>query len=154
MGDGQSPSGRRDGTGEVRISDFSVHAEHQAPHETRSFRFKYQFASDGHGVSACFTILEIRNDDNQVVARCDGRLIGSYLKPPHGSASVVLRSPWLKPGRYHVRAIIDSGHGFFDDIECAAIFWVDGTWKSGGLVHPDAYCTASVISDFEFIENR
>ena len=142
---------KRGGTGEVRISRVSVHAEQQAPHESRSFSIEYQFASDGHGISSCFLILEVRNDDNQVVARCDGRLVGSYLKPPNGSVSIVMRSPWLKPGRYHVRAIIDTGHGFFDDIECGAIFWVEATWKHVGMVHPDVYSTASVISDFEII---
>ena len=150
--DDSTVSSKRGGTGEVRISRVTVHAEEQTPHETRTITIDYKFTVDPRGLSPCFLILEIRNDDNQVVARCDGRLIGTYLKASISALAVVMKSPWLKPGRYHVRAIIDTGHGFFDDIECGATFRVEAAWKHVGSVHPDVYSTASVISDFDIIE--
>ena len=140
-------SSRRTGSGEYRFRFVRCEPETSAPQGIRSFAFEFQKMRD-NVTTRPFVIIEILDEVESIVARCDTRLTNDFLAGDSGSGSIILRSPWLRPGLYSINAYIDSGHGFIDAWIGAARFHVDAHLPYCSAISPDAYKNAPVLSDF------
>jgi lipopolysaccharide transport system ATP-binding protein len=149
----KSPQGtvdvRRSGSGEYRFTNIRPSKESFDPDEPKQISFEIEQHRQTN--SQPFVVLELTDSAGQVAARCDSRLHRQFIDGSTGKlhGEVVLRSPWLKPGAYHIRAQIDTGAGFMDVFDDACQLIVSGRMPYRVITSEDAIRSANVLSDFD-----
>ena len=140
----------RDGSGEYRFIRLIATKSTYSCDEMKIFEFVIEQCSSATNTGP-FVVLEVRDEWDQVVARCDSRLLSNRLnRSMLYKGRVELRSPWLKPGHYTVTSQIDSGTGFIDLFPRACCFEVSIEMPYAAT-HEDAIRSCPVLSDFAIV---
>jgi lipopolysaccharide transport system ATP-binding protein len=138
---------RRQGNGAVRVAEFAPIKEVFRPDEQKEFRFRVDsFSNDAER----YTIeTYIFADGGDCILHCDSKLLDITLDSTRSvSGSLVIRGPWLQPGRYSVTVSVN-GAEMFDDVIDACQFEI-----SEGLPYPipdDGWSSVGkVLADFDW----
>ncbi len=138
---------KREGCGGLRIEFVRTESKGFRPHLPK--RFTVSVVPDGSVCASGFVVLEFMNQRNEIVTRCDSRLHGFNIGPEGGIVHFEMRTPWLNPGNYSIRASIDSGAGFIDRVDGICRFSVESFLPYSHSCSEDAYLKALTLSDFE-----
>jgi lipopolysaccharide transport system ATP-binding protein len=142
-------SAQRAGGGEWRVTEATPSKLAFLAHEPKTFEFtarRHTGEPTGFWASA-----NITDEAGAVVARCDSRLSGILLTPGASEASfrVDVRSPWLRPGTYHVDLYLEN-YGLYDHWERACSFDVLPALPYQHTADDGAISGAPVLTDFDF----
>ena len=142
---------RRPGSGGIRVADAAPRKGQFHPSEPKVI----DFALERHdaSLSRCLMAAHIVDETEQLVCQCNSVFQGkeAVFAGPKVSGSLVLRTPWLKPGDYWVDLfLLDGIVGVVDRFERACRFTVLPVlpYSSPG---PEASMTGgAVLADFEW----
>ncbi len=147
----QSEAARRPGTGEVRATDVEVTGGDTGA-DPREVRIRVGSAPDL--VGRYFVSLHLNDADGVTVAQCDSRMHDAWFDgASEQTATVTLRSPWLKPGRYSVDVFVCQ-MGILDAWEGAASFDVPEVLPYPSPVGLDAVTHGLVLADFSVAKEQ
>ncbi len=141
---------RRPGSGELRImSAIPDKPFYEAAEEKRiRFRIEEQRPSRGKYFISC----HLFNEMGVGLVTCDSRLMGHWLEPaPVHDGEFVLRTPWLKPGRYRMEMFLCGGN-IIDRWEEACFFDVIPVLPYPDPSHPHAITDGLMFADFDWLE--
>jgi lipopolysaccharide transport system ATP-binding protein len=144
---------QRRGSGEIRFEYVRPSKDMFDPAEEKVLNFKLrQFKP---AAQTPFIVYEILDETSTIVARCDTRLLNWYVRDERNlQGSITLRTPWLKPGRYRVLAVLDNGTQFVDVDEDACWITVGGEMPYQIAASEDTIRRGPVLSDFSLQEDR
>ncbi|HEV3366875.1 MAG TPA: ABC transporter ATP-binding protein, partial [Acidimicrobiales bacterium] len=98
---------------------------------------------------SCF----LNNEDGMLIAQCDSRLKDFWLDPAtDNEGSLVMRTPWLKPGAYTVDLFIHAGGRRADIWEQACHFQVLPISPYAHPTTPDGTDRGVVFPDFDYTQ--
>jgi lipopolysaccharide transport system ATP-binding protein len=114
---------RRMGSGEYRYDGAQLDKDPDASEQRRSVRFSIAHVHSrlGH----FYPSAHLYDERGLEIAQLDGRLVGCWFQDRdviHGE--LVIDSPWLKPGRYHLDLYLCTEGGIVDMLPRACVFWV------------------------------
>jgi lipopolysaccharide transport system ATP-binding protein len=141
---------RRIGSGEVRFTRVVPEQDSFRPDEEKRVRFVLEKRAPN--LPPLYLSAHVVDASGLVVAQCDSRLVGVEVV---GSGDVegcfILKTPWLKPGDYHVDLIAcAAGMGILDLFERSCKLTVLPLMPYGHGASTEATQTACVLSDFDW----
>jgi lipopolysaccharide transport system ATP-binding protein len=140
---------RRSGTGEYRFVSVHPVAPVFEASEEKVFRFRVErIAAQPRRI---FLSAHVVNEEGAVVAHCDSRLIGHWSgehKTIEGEFR--LRSPWLKPGEYHLDLYV-CGPAILDHFENASRFEVSPVLPYPHDASSDGTHLGPVLAEFDWV---
>ena len=152
----QGPSPNRRGSGEYRFMRVESEKSVYAPDEAKVVHFEIRH--ERSRLARFFPSALLLDERGFEVAQLDGRLTGCWLADaPICQGTLVIRGPWLKPGRYRLDLYLCTGSGIVDVYEKADTFEVNSvlpypcaagqTATAAGLVFADYVWRAGAIPD-------
>ena len=118
--EGLDPARRR-GTGELRFDYVAPEEDNYEPAAEK--RIEFRVATQPH-FGRYYLLAHFLDADRNLIAQCDSRSLGRWFDASSQvEATLSLRHPWLKPGRYIVNAYLCQ-HGLVDAWEDACSFEV------------------------------
>jgi lipopolysaccharide transport system ATP-binding protein len=141
----------RPGSGELRFTTASMAKDIINPGDDVVVEFAVganpSFGNRFH--ISCF----LNNEDGMLIAQCDSRLKDFWLDPAtDNEGSVVMRTPWLKPGAYTVDLFIHAGGRRADIWEQACHFQVLPISPYAHPTTPDGTDRGVVFPDFDYTQ--
>jgi lipopolysaccharide transport system ATP-binding protein len=141
---------RRIGSGEARFTSVASAQDAFRPDEEKRICFVLQ--KRVLNLPPLYLSAHVVDASGLVVAQCDSRFVGVEVA---GSGDVegcfVLKSPWLKPGDYHVDLFAcGAGMGILDLFERSCKITVLPLLPYGHGASVEATQTACVLSDFDW----
>jgi lipopolysaccharide transport system ATP-binding protein len=147
----QRTAAARPGSGELRFTTASMAKDITNPGDDVVVEFAVganpSFGNRFH--ISCF----LNNEDGMLIAQCDSRLKDFWLDPAtDNEGSVVMRTPWLKPGAYTVDLFIHAGGRRADIWEQACHFQVLPISPYAHATTPDGTDRGVVFPDFDYTQ--
>jgi lipopolysaccharide transport system ATP-binding protein len=141
----------RPGSGELRFTTVAMAKDITNPGDDVVVEFAVganpSFGNRFH--VSCF----LNNEDGMLIAQCDSRLKDFWLDPAtDNEGSVVMRTPWLKPGAYTVDLFIHAGGRTADIWEQACHFQVLPISPYAHPTTPDGTDRGVVFPDFDYTQ--
>ncbi|MBF6555895.1 MAG: ABC transporter ATP-binding protein [Acidimicrobiales bacterium] len=141
----------RPGSGELRFTTAAMAKDITNPGDDVVVEFAVganpSFGNRFH--ISCF----VNNEDGMLIAQCDSRLKDFWLDPAtDNEGSVVMRTPWLKPGAYTVDLFIHAGGRRADIWEQACHFQVLPISPYAHPTTPDGTDRGVVFPDFDYTQ--
>jgi lipopolysaccharide transport system ATP-binding protein len=144
----QKDASKRFGSGELRLLGARVADQSQDP--TDDIVIEFEVGSNPDVVGKYFVSCHINDADGNVVVQCDSRLVGAWFDPSVPQrGSLVVRSLWLKPGRYFVDLFVCQA-GVMDAWEGADTFDVLPSSPYPELTSDEAMSHGAVLADFSY----
>ena len=145
----QRDPARRTGTGAVRVASVTVPDPHLRSGE--EVRVDLEVGPGRDLLGGYHLVVQVNDEAGTVVARCDSRLLGQwYDATATNTGRLVVRHPWLPPGRYSLDVTAESDTEVLDHWEAACRLEV-----MDGLPYPvetldDGTARGVVLADFDF----
>jgi lipopolysaccharide transport system ATP-binding protein len=144
----QKDASKRFGSGELRLLGARVADQSQDP--TDDIVIEFEVGSNPDVVGKYFVSCHINDADGNVVVQCDSRLVGAWFDPAVPQrGSLVVRSLWLKPGRYFVDLFVCQA-GVMDAWQGADTFDVLPSSPYPELTSDEAMSHGAVLADFSY----
>lgn len=141
---------RRPGSGELRITSAVPSKPFYAAAEEKRIRFRIEEQKPSRG--KYFISCHLFSEAGVGLITCDSRLLGHWLDPaPVHEGEFVLRTPWLKPGRYRMEMFL-CGANIIDRWEEACFFDVVPVLPYPDPSHPHAITDGLMFADFDWRE--
>ncbi len=146
----EQDASRRPGSGELRIASVTPSKAYYEAAEEKCFRFRIDQHKPSRG--KYFLSCHLFNESGVGLVTCDSRLLGHWLDPaPAYEGEFVLRTPWLKPGRYRLEMFL-CGANIIDRWEEACFFDVIPILPYPDPSHPHAITDGLMFADFDWRE--
>ncbi len=140
------PSENRPGRGTMRIS--MVQPEKRVFDPARDKRFIIRVATNDPEEAPCYLTLVFRDENNHILFVLDSRHVGTPIIPGGDSeVSVVLHTPWMRPGEYTVSAEL-LNFDVIDNWEQACRFGVSNQLPYSGVIRGPAITSSLVLPEF------
>jgi len=141
---------RRPGSGELRIASATPSKAFYEAAEAKRVRFRIDQHKPSRG--KYFISCHLFDESGVGLVTCDSRLLGHWLEPaPSYEGEFVLRTPWLKPGRYRLEMFL-CGANIIDRWEEACFFDVIPILPYPDPSHPHAITDGLMFADFDWRE--
>jgi len=110
------------------------------------------YYGQGGDLDRYFVGAHIVDEHRRIVAQCDSRLSGVWAHHPEGALEfeLVLRTPWLRPGRYDVDLFVCNA-GIIDACEGACAFEVKPEWPYPSAITDEGIWHNLVLPDFDYV---
>lgn len=144
----QREAARRPGTGQLRLNMVAVTEPAQDPTDEKVIEF--EVGANPDVIGKYFVSCHINDANGNVVVQCDSRLTGTWFDPSVVQrGSLIIKSLWLKPGRYTVDVFICQA-GIFDVWEGADSIDVLPSSPYPEMSSDEAMSTGMVLADFDY----
>lgn len=140
----------RPGTGEMRVVEASLDRTGYAPGE--EIVLTVRLAGQAALVGSFFISVGIWDSSGNNLVHCDSRMVGRWYDGAADEVRLVVRTPWLKPGRYHVNIDLARLGPLIDMCEGALSFEVQPLSPYSGTFSEDALQYGLVFADFDFTQ--
>ncbi|MCL2465945.1 MAG: ABC transporter ATP-binding protein [Micrococcales bacterium] len=145
----QRDPSRRTGSGAVRVVSVTMPATHLRSGD--EFCVDLEVGPGKDVVGGYHLAVQVNDDAGTVVARCDSRLLGQwYDARGTNTGRLVVRHPWLTPGRYTLDVTVESHVGVLDHWEGACQFDVLSELPYPVESLDDDTARGAVLADFDF----
>jgi lipopolysaccharide transport system ATP-binding protein len=136
----------RPGRGTMRIS--SIRPEKRIFDPASEKRFFIRVVTNDPTESACYLSLTFVDEQGHVIFILDSRHVDAAIKPGQpAQVSVALRTPWMRPGEYSVRADL-LNFDLIDSWEDACRFGVSNALPYSRVIRQDAIEWSLVLPEF------
>jgi lipopolysaccharide transport system ATP-binding protein len=136
----------RPGRGTMRIS--SVRPEHRVFDPAGEKRFFVRIVTNDPTESACYLVLAFSDDNNRELFILDTRHVNASITPGQPTeVSVILRTPWMRPGEYSVKAELVN-FDLIDGWENACRFGVSNELPYSQVINAEAIEWSLVLPEF------
>jgi lipopolysaccharide transport system ATP-binding protein len=142
---------RRPGSGGIRIVESHPRQAQFQPHEPKIVDFTLR-RSD-RGMSRCLIAAHVVDEAEQLVCQCNSVFLGreAVFTGDAVSGSLVLRTPWLKPGDYWIDLfLLDGLVGVVDRFERACRFTVLPVLPYPSPGPEASMASGAVLADFDW----
>ncbi len=137
----------RPGTGELRFSEVSTDKKFYECGEEKVVCFS--IAQKKAFAGRLFVSCHLVNEMGSIVVQCDSRLVGGWLDSAQCiQGQLVIRTPWLKPGRYYIDLFLCSA-GILDRFEKACVLDVIPLLPYPTPGNDEALAHGAVLADFD-----
>jgi len=146
----ETSAARRSGSGELRLANVVPESTFYECAEEK--RIKFQIEQKKPYSGKYFISCHVFNEQGVDLVTCDSRLLGVWLDAqPFYEGEFVLRTPWLKPGRYRLEMFLCGGN-IIDRWEEACFFDILPLLPYPDPSHPHATTDGLVFADFDWRE--
>ncbi|HEY4813286.1 MAG TPA: polysaccharide ABC transporter ATP-binding protein [Chthoniobacterales bacterium] len=140
------PNENRPGRGTMRIS--MVKPEKRVFDPAGDKRFTVRVITHDPEEAPCYLSLIFRDENNHILFILDSRHVGTPIIPGGDSEfSVVLHTPWMRPGEYSVSAEL-LNFDVIDNWEQACRFGVSNELPYSGVIRGPAISSSLVLPEF------
>ena len=140
------PNENRPGRGTMRIS--MVRPEKRVFDPAGDKRFTVRVITHDPEEAPCYLSLIFRDENNHILFILDSRHVGTAIIPGGDSEfSVVLHTPWMRPGEYSVSAEL-LNFDVIDNWEQACRFGVSNELPYSGVIRGPAISSSLVLPEF------
>ena len=140
------PNENRPGRGTMRIS--MVRPEKRVFDPAGDKRFTVRVITHDPEEAPCYLSLIFRDENNHILFILDSRHVGTPIIPGGDSEfSVVLHTPWMRPGEYSVSAEL-LNFDVIDNWEQACRFGVSNELPYSGVIRGPAISSSLVLPEF------
>jgi lipopolysaccharide transport system ATP-binding protein len=140
------PNENRPGRGTMRIS--MVKPEKRVFDPAGDKRFTVRVITHDLEEAPCYLTLVFRDENNHILFILDSRHVGTPIIPGGDSEfSVVLHTPWMRPGEYTVSAEL-LNFDVIDNWEQACRFGVSNELPYSGVIRGPAISASLVLPEF------
>ena len=144
----ESDALRRPGSGELRIMDAVPSKAYYEAAEEKRVRFSIKQHKPIRG--KYFISCHLFNEAGVGLVTCDSRLLGHWLEASESyEGEFILKTPWLKPGRYRLEMFL-CGANVIDRWEEACFFDVIPILPYPDPSHPHAITDGLMFADFDW----
>lgn len=139
----------RSGTGEYRFA--WVRPETPVFDGGAEKQFRWRLERKGDRVSRMYLSAHIMNAQGALVAQCDSRLVGMWLSDAEVlEGTFTFRTPWLKPGAYHLDVAVCTVGRVVDDFAGACRFDISPILPYEFTLSADGTDKGTVFADFNW----
>ena len=139
-------SANRPGRGTMRIS--SIRPEQRVFDPAAEKRFFVRIVTNDPTELACHLALAFANESNQELFILDTRHVSASIRPGRPTeVSVTLRTPWMRPGEYSIKAEL-LNFDLIDSWENACRFGVSNELPYSQVISTEAIEWSLVLPDF------
>jgi len=149
----QRDAANRPGTGTLRFTRAAVTEQSQDPVDDTVVEFAV--GTNPSLVGKYYVSCHINDAEGNVIVQCDSRLTGSWFDPSEPQrGAMIIRSLWLKPGRYTVDVFVCQAGEVLDSWEAADHFDVLPSSPYPEMSSDDAMSYGRVLADFRYEVER
>ena len=149
IGTSQAAAETRRGTGEYRFE--SITAERTSVRSNEPMTFHWHVRQRRGALTRFYLSGFVADELGSKIAQFDSRLVDRwYADASSHEGELVVRTPWLKPGRYRLTVCVCTLSGIVDWFEDACTFEVSSVLPYPASAPPDSLGACLVLADYEW----
>ena len=139
----------RRGTGEYRFE--SINAVRRSVGANEPIRFRWRLGRRRGALTRFYLSGHVADELGTKIAQFDSRLVDRwYADATAHEGELVVRGPWLKPGRYRLTVCVCTPSGIVDWFEDACTFEVSTVLPYPASAPSDSLAACVVLADYEW----